>query len=143
MTHQIHNRAPVGSLLKRELPTRHKPLKLGRQPRQEDADYLTLIRSLPCLKCGHDPCGEAAHVRISSALHGKRTGMGEKPDDKWTVPLCAGCHREDADAQHKVGELPFWHALNLNPFLVCEQLQKVARSPEAMKSVILQFIGRR
>lgn len=142
--YQIPNRAFPGSLLKKPLPEKRKPLQLGRSPRKEDADYLDMIRKLPCLKCGDDPCGEAAHIRMASATHGKRpTGMGEKPDDKWTLPLCGGCHRLDKDALHKVGELPFFHALNLNPLLVCEQLQKVDRSPEAMRSVIFQFVAKR
>lgn len=139
---QLPNRAAPGSLLKKPLPEKHKPLNLGRQPRQEDPDYLDLIRALPCVKCGDRP-SEAAHIRMASAAHGKRSGMSEKPDDKWTLPLCGGCHRLDKEALHKVGELPFFHALNLNPLLVCEQLQKVARSPEAMRSVVLQFIGLR
>lgn len=139
---QIPNRAPVGSLLKQTLPKARKPVQLGRQPRQEDPDYLALIRALPCLKCGDGP-SEAAHIRASSAAHGKRSGMSEKPDDKWTLPLCAGCHRLDKDALHKIGEVPFFYAINLNPLHVCEQLQKVNRSPEAMRSVVLQFISAR
>lgn len=140
---QIPNRAPPGSLLKKGLPEPRKKLQLGRQPRQEDVEYLDLIRKLPCLKCGDEP-SEAAHIRMASAAFGKPSpGMQAKPDDKWSLPLCGGCHRLDKDALHKVGEVPFFYALNINPLLVCEQLQKVNRSPEAMRSVIFQFIGRR
>lgn len=141
--HQIHNRAPVGSLLKKDLPQARKPLKLGRQPRQEDAGYLELIRALPCLKCGDHP-SEAAHIRMASAAFAKPSpGMQAKPDDKWTLPLCGGCHRLDKNSLHKIGEVPFFYSLNLNPLLVCEQLQKVNRSIEAMRSVVMQFIGGR
>lgn len=30
--------------------------------------------------------------------------MSKKPDDKWTVPLCATCHIY----QHGTGEFSFW-----------------------------------
>lgn len=138
---QIANLAPPGSLLKNPLePRRHKPI---RQPREADTEYLALIRQLPCLKCGIEPCGCAAHVRLNSAAHGKRQAMGQKPDDKWTVPLCHGCHQTDRDAQHKVGELPFWHAIGISPFLVCKKLYAAAPDVAAMRMVVVAFINAR
>lgn len=61
-------------------------------------NHLAFIRSLPCCRCGRSP-SQAAHVRM-----GTGGGMGMKPDDRYTVPLCADHHRE----QHQVGEKAFW-----------------------------------
>ena len=99
--------ADYGALLKRDLPPARK-----QQPRQQsDADpaYLAMVRQCPCLRCGQDPAGEAAHVRLNSATHGKFGAKGKKPSDKWALPLCGGPHGCHAE-QHKVGELPFWYA---------------------------------
>lgn len=137
---QIVNRAPVGSLLKNPIPEFRKPT---RKARQEAPGYLALIRQLPCLKCGMEPCGQAAHVRLNSAAHGKRQAMGQKPDDKWTVPLCGGCHTDDADSQHKVGEIPFWHALGIGPLAVCAKLYAAAPDLAAMRAVAMKAIAAR
>ncbi len=49
---------------------------------------------------------------MASPVHGKReTGKGEKPDDKWTVPLCKLHHEE----QHVYGEEAFWSHPKINP----------------------------
>lgn len=42
---------------------------------------------------------EVAHVRMGSGA-----GMGQKPDDWFTVSLCRGCHQ----LQHSIGEPTFW-----------------------------------
>lgn len=49
---------------------------------------------------------EVAHVRI-----GTNGGTGMKPGDDWTVPLCAGHHRE----QHQRGEPKFWYSRKIDP----------------------------
>lgn len=140
---QIPNRAPYGSLLKKPGVGKTKRLDMGRSPRLQEPSHLQAIRQLPCLKCGMDPCGEAAHVRMASAAFGKRSGKGEKPDDRWALPLDAACHRLDDDSQHKVGEAIFWHALNLNPLLICEALHKVSPDIVAMRAVVFSFMGQR
>src|SRR4029077_5117802 len=43
--------------------------------------------------------------------------MGKKPSTKWCLPLCGGCHREDRDAEHKIGGLGFWPWLGVKPVL--------------------------
>jgi hypothetical protein len=76
-----------------------------KQPRQHAPKHLDFIRQLPCLCCGDNTSTEAAHLRLSDPRVGKRpVGTGEKPDDKWTLPLCGRCHRE----QHKTNERVFW-----------------------------------
>lgn len=50
------------------------------------------------------------------------TGMQEKPDDKWCVPLCEYHHRNGIAAQHKMGEDDFWKMVGLNPFEIAQRL---------------------
>jgi hypothetical protein len=142
MAAQIQNRAPIGSLLKRPDYARVRKIK-QRSARVEEPSHLVAIRQLPCLKCGMEPCGEAAHVRESSAAHKKQNTMQAKPDDKFSVPLCSGCHTRDPDSQHKLGEMTFWAAVGLNPLLVCEDLHKVSPDIVVMRAVVIRYIGER
>lgn len=135
--------APIGSLLKQIRAAQLRPRSsLGRRPRVLEPLHLEAIRQLPCLKCGMEPCGEAAHVRLNCAALGKRTGIGEKPSDMWAVPLCRSCHLTDPDAQHKVGEIAFWHALAINPLRVAVALHRVSPDIVAMRAVVLSFMAR-
>lgn len=90
-----------------------------RQPRVEDPAYLAYVRSLPCLICGRGP-SDPAHIRAAAPLYGKRyTGKGEKPDDKWAVPLC----RVDHADQHRRNELQWWASKGIpDPFTKAEEL---------------------
>lgn len=86
-----------------------------KRPRQHDADHLAFVRQLPCIVCGDDLTVEAAHIRFSDLHAGKRsTGMAEKSDDKFTVPLCSKCHR----AQHRCSERGWWEAKAIDPVKV-------------------------
>jgi hypothetical protein len=81
-------------------------------PRIEDAAHLKFIRGLPCCICGSRNV-EAAHIRSESPLHGKAPAGGQqKSSDKWTLPLCTGCHAD----QHKHNELKWWAARRIDPF---------------------------
>ena len=115
------------------------------RPEQTASDpaYLAVVRQLPCLKCGLEPCGEAAHVRISSAAFHKRGGMRKKPDDRWALPLDRGCHVSDPDALHRRGEYIFWNELALNPLLICERLYRQRGDLIAMRAVILSAMATR
>jgi len=83
-----------------------------RQPRAKANKYLTYIRSLPCRLCGTYQGIQAAHIRFSDFRFEKREcGKQERPDDKWTTPLCGTCH----DAQHDFGcERKFWESLKID-----------------------------
>jgi len=80
---------------------------------------------------------EAAHVRL-----GSNTGMGQKPDDWRTVPLCAGpysdikgqlgCHNR----QHVLGEASFWRAAKMDPEALIKEL--IAASPKRADIVLVQ-----
>ena len=127
MADRISAAAPYGSLLKTSIPAR-KP----REKREHSSSHLALIRRLPCLSCDTDPTGEAAHLR-SSGLGKSITGVGIKPDDKWTLPLCHTCHMR----QHEIGETEFWAELGINPFLIAAKLATL-QSVEAMRQEIFR-----
>jgi len=131
---------PPGSLLKRnsDHPRRSVNEATGR-----DGAYLAMIRQLPCVKCGVEPCGTAAHLRMNSGAYNKRQAMGRKPSAEWTTPLCNGCHTNDYDAQHKVGEREFWHRLGINPFLLCQRLHAQRGDLVAMRAVVMVAIAER
>jgi len=129
--------AAPGALLKgfaRAVPITHSAA--------HELSYLALIRQLPCLKCGLEDSSEAAHLRQQSAAHGKRGGIGKKPEDRWALPLCGGpqgCHAE----QHKIGERVFWDGIGINPHLVCEKLYAQKGDVVAMRAVVLGAIAER
>lgn len=88
-----------------------------RNPRQKDSAHLAFVRAQPCCVCRSNQHIEAAHIRMACPLRGKEpTGMQEKPDDKWTTPLCAYHHRTGITAQHKMGEEDFWIMVGRDPF---------------------------
>tara|TARA_X000001382_G_scaffold47032_1_gene31847 strand:+ start:541 stop:873 length:333 start_codon:yes stop_codon:yes gene_type:complete len=66
--------------------------------------HLMFVASKPCLICGREDV-QAAHVRYSGA------GMGMKPCDIFTTPLCLDHHRE----QHTMNEKMFWILYKINP----------------------------
>lgn len=79
--------------------TRSVPVaKRGPDPRR-NAGHLAFVRSLPCAICGSRPPSEACHIRA-----GTDGGLGVKPHDRWTVPMCSAHHRE----QHQRGEVEFF-----------------------------------
>jgi hypothetical protein len=131
--------APFGALLKRVIVPPPRPY---RNEAERDPDYLAMVRQCPCLCCGMEP-SEAAHVRFASAAFGKASGLGKKPDDRFSAPLCAGCHRLGRDAQHNRGEQAFWHALGINPLIVCERLYAQRGDLVAMRAVIFTTIANR
>lgn len=94
-----------------------------RQPRVLDPGYLKFLHCLPSCVSGMAGDIHAAHVRFGSIAFGKRpTGAGEKPDDRWAVPLLAGEHLFGADAQHSHGEEGWWMKQGVNPLIVAALL---------------------
>jgi hypothetical protein len=69
-----------------------------------NALHLAYIRTLPCLFCGRLGPSDPAHIRT-----GTDGGIGLKPSDRFTVPLCRDDHRH----QHQVGERTFWHEVGM------------------------------
>lgn len=88
---------------------------LPKAPPRADKKRLAYIRTLACISCGAPPPSEAAHIRLGLA-----GGMGLKPADTSTVPLCDACHR----LQHQIGEVKFWG----EPIRLAKMLHRAARS---------------
>lgn len=88
-----------------------------RQPREECPAFLAFVRRRACCVCGAPAPSQAAHIRTACRTLGKRsTGLGEKPSDRWAVPLCSDCHLDSPQAQHRIGEYRFWTRVGINPF---------------------------
>jgi hypothetical protein len=123
-----------------------KPGEGQRQPRVEDPQYLSWVRGLPCVICVQEgaprqsPRCEAAHVRFADAAAGwSHTGKGEKPDDRRTVPLCAGHHRTGPKAQHGAGERAWWEGHGIYPPELCRALSDAFDHAQDGAAVILSF----
>ena len=100
--------------------------------RMEDQAHLAFIRKLPSVLSGEFGC-EACHIRIGSAVHRKKhTGMGQKPDDSWTLPLTSTEHKQ----QHSENELLFWRSHGIDPFELAIKLYEITGDIEAGKRVI-------
>ena len=93
-----------------------------RDPRREDAKHLAYIRKQPCCVCGKPAPSEAAHIRMRRADMSKDIGMGEKPHDMHTTPLCNWHHVSGPKAQHKMNEAAFWRMHGLDPFAIALRL---------------------
>jgi hypothetical protein len=88
-----------------------------REPRVEERAFLAFLRGQRCCACSAPPRVEAAHLRGACPARGKReTGAGEKPSDRWAVPLCADCHRNGTYALHRVSEAWFFDNAGVDPF---------------------------
>jgi hypothetical protein len=104
-----------------------------RQPRQHSERHLDFIRGLPCVACQDDTSTEAAHVRFSSLAAGKRqVGKGERPDDKWTVPLCGRHHR----IQHQDNERAFWANHQIDPVFLALALWAATGNHELGEMIV-------
>lgn len=82
---------------------------MQRRPRMVDTGYLAWLRDQPCAcGCNQPPPCDAAHVRAASFVYDKPiTGAGQKPDDRWALPLKHSHHMR----QHAHGdELGYWAA---------------------------------
>lgn len=119
-------------MLPRRIP---KPAK--REQRWRSQAHTTWVRGFACCVCGSMTNIEAAHVRL-----GSNTGMGQKPDDWRTVPLCAGLHSDIDDQlgchnrQHITGEATFWRTAQIDPEALIKEL--IAASPKRADIVRVQ-----
>lgn len=106
---------------------------MKRRPREKDDAHLRFIRQLPCVVCGDHTSVEAAHIRFNNPLLGKRgVGLGERPDDRWVVPLCGEHHRE----QHRGNERKWWAAQGTDPTQVAAGLALHSGDHEVGEQII-------
>ena len=115
-----------------------------RQPRQRDNGHLAFIRRLPCIVSWVEDGRlvspvDACHVRYGDPARGKRpTGMAEKPDDKWTLPMTRANH----ERQHSMSERAFYEALNIDPIELSERLYSISGDERAALDMIISLTGR-
>lgn len=96
---------------------------MTRQPRVHDEKHLAFIRQLPCIVSQDNTGTEAAHIRFSDLRIAKRkVGVGEKPDDCWTLPLSSEQHRK----QHSMSEREYWKQVGIDPVLYALALYAVS-----------------
>lgn len=135
--------AKPGVLLKQFGPRPGSEQRSVKRDGYEDPDYLAMVRAMPCLNCGHDPCGEAAHVRYACAALGRSSGMGKKPRDRDALPLCADCHRLSRSAQHNHNERGWWEERGMSPYLIADKLYAQRGDLVAMRAVIFVAVAER
>ena len=99
-----------------------------KQPRERDEKHLRFIRGLPCVICFNDIETQAAHIRFSDAATGKvNAGVGQKPHDRFTLPLCGNCHT----SQHNMGdERAFYELAGFDPLALAAKLYAVSGNYE-------------
>lgn len=119
----------------REAPKRIHAVKRGHN---KDSEHLERIRELPCCvpSCGKITEIEAAHVRSPSARFAKVEGIGMKPSDAWTLPLCARHHRINDDSQHNRGEEWFWNYHRIDPFVLALALWEASGDMNRMRLIV-------
>ena len=101
--------------------------------RKKNNGYLDFIRGLPCSLCLDNTSTEAAHVRYAEPKLGKRhTGMAEKPDDAFALPLCGKHHRE----QHTQNERAWWNGYAIDPVALALALYRVSGDHEAGERIV-------
>ena len=84
-----------------------------------DRKYLAFIRSHPCCVC-------RSWIRVEAAHVGPR-GMGQKSDDRQTIPLCRKHHRGCKLSFHGLGRGAFERHYQLDIGSLIEQLREMGK----------------
>ena len=116
-------------------------LALPKSPRQHATPYLKMVASLPCLLSGRIIGVQAAHIAYGSVTWDKHyTGMAEKADDRWTVPLCQELHLMNTGSQHHHGHEELWWAqFGVDPLRVAHLLWEYRDRFDLMLDVVEAF----
>lgn len=108
-----------------------------RRPRRTALAHLSWIRTLPCIVTWKRENVEAAHIRYGDPKWGKRAvGMGEKPDDRWTVPLSHSLHVGGPESQHANGEREWWARVGIDPLPIALALWGVSQDDDAARDIL-------
>jgi len=111
--------------------------------RVRDEGHLNRIRALPCVLTAR-PGVHAAHVRFGWEPAGKRpTGMGEKPDDRWAVPLCPELHTMHSGAQHNHNERLWWEYVGVDVIAFAAHLYEHTNDPWMLQELVAIYMPRR
>lgn len=106
-----------------------------KRPRDKAAAHLAWVATLPSLVPGKGRV-DPAHIRFADARYGKpATGMGEKPDDKWVVPMA----RSEHDRQHSMNEQDYWALVGIDPLHVSLLLWAHSGDTEKGEEIIERF----
>lgn len=111
-----------------------------RKPRDECKAHLRNVSRLPCLLTQRYGV-QVAHLRYTDGRYGKRhVGLGEKPDDRWVVPLCPALHMMNTGSQHHDGnEQLWWSEMGVDAIRVAHLLWEYRDKPEIMADVVYAF----
>lgn len=105
-----------------------------RKPREKDEGYLRWIRTLPCVITGKQGV-EACHIRFADPRFAKfETPMGQKPHDKWTLPMIGDYHRQ----QHSMSERLFWARIGIDPCQVASALYGCGQNDDEAAIILAQ-----
>lgn len=86
----------------------------------KDDGHLRYIRGLPCLLCNDNTSTECAHIRYADPRVAKPiSGMGNKSDDIYTVPLCGQHHRDQTNYGN---ERAWWAKRGVDPIAIAQAL---------------------
>lgn len=108
-----------------------------RTPRAHAKAHLDWVRGLPCCICGNNIQTEAAHIRMSCEWAGKgETGLGRRPSDHFTVPLCSDCHR-GPKGQHSMNEREWWTQRGKDPVCIALALWAATGNQEIGERIAL------
>ena len=120
------------------------PKKAKRATRWRSQAHTKHVRGFACAMCGSMTNVIAAHVRFGSSA-----GLGEKPDDWRTAPLCdgpfsnaqgmLGCH----NVQHTIGEPKFWQQYRERHGQTVDQLLEALVEASPRKAQIKQAMRER
>lgn len=107
------------------------------------SEYRQRIRDCGCIIAGCNADAQCAHLRFSSAEYGKfNPGVGSKPHDKFSLPLCQWHHLDAPDAQHKQNEQEFWSSYSIDPLAVAASLWEARDSLDDMQKIVQEVRNR-
>lgn len=103
--------------------------------RIHDEKHLAFLRTLVCVVpgCQDNTSVEAAHVRLTDRTVAKPgAGIGLKPHDFFTLPLCGAHHR----LQHTMSEAEFWSELDTDPVKLALAIYAVSGDAQEAERII-------
>lgn len=116
----------------RKMRTPKFPVPIRQPDPKRNPGHLAWIRTLPCAVKGCcSKAIQAAHVRVETG-----GGMGMKPADAFSVPLCVEHHLE----QHRVGHAAFDAAHMLDLRALAEELAAMSPAVDHRNSAISALV---